>query len=867
MKVFRQNLFSIIILFFVTLFAYGQTLQMYFLIDDNALIYKLQHIDTYTGFWGKGIIGEGPYKHIVDQFVHFYPLFGVNPTPYFAVGVLLYFFAALALFIFVQSVTKNKFIALTTSAIFASGYVGSEAMFGIVNSWQTARGIIMTLITFLLFYKYIKSKNLIFYLLSVILFFFSLDTVYIRAHGLIFSLIFFDILFWPVQLKLRSIIKLISRQVPFALIHYYVYILGSPYVKGLGFFRLWTDIFSDGKILLATIPLQDIGNLFIPDKITFYIDRMISQLVRLPSEFSIGSTFAGILIIWMTIYLFLKNFKRENLLSRLLIFSLIFGISNFIVFWLRETNHTLWTAHRYFLYSFVGVALFWSISFYLFTKQFKKVNYFKSLICTVVAIYLFLGINYQKDFNEKRSLPAKRFFSTFESVVPNIPKDAVIYFNLANDSRVSSEFGSFFGGMFSEAGNLAILSNVRDYTSDFLVTYSIDEIKNLLKENKTTLNKVFTFYYSDNGLVDTTQNVRELIKDGRVMRLGAEQISSNTPFWVSGGSFITKTDLKESGGITIGENSIITILASNDTPSLAPSTFSFSMSVAPKLLPLPYETKSKSFNVDSKAKNKIFSYLISQNNFRKTAVATSASFWKDQEPKFVLDSRLETSWRGHRGFWDYIGRGITKDIEFLSVELNRTLTVNQIKWVSAQRPLVPTHYKILTSIDGKTWNLAKEVISDKTLSEGTTVVDSFSPIAARFVKMEILKTYGNDGPEIKEFEVIESRFADLDSNIVEHVRQEPFGRIDNQAQYNDALSFVKQNSVVRFYFMSSADTQQDPIRYVEIPIQVDGKMHDYQIPLPATGINWTQFSIEGFNFPAQISINSPRIIYTPVVKQ
>ncbi len=865
-KFFKNNLFVIFLIFILTSIAYGQTLKMYFLIDDNALIYKLQHINEYTGFWGKGIIGEGPYRHIVDQFVLFYPIFGVNTAPYFMVGVLLYFFAGLALYIFVNFLTRNKLIALGASAIFASGYVGSESMFGIVNSWQTTRGIIMALVTFFLFYHYIKSKNIIFYLLSVTLFFFSLDTVYIRAHGLVFAILFFDILFWPVLLKVSSIVQFIVRQTPFLLIHYYVYFRATAYVKSLGIFDFLHDIFVDGNFLIATIPLQNLGNLFIPDMLTSYVNKIISDSVVLPNELSIGSILAGIFILFLSIYILSRSYKSERFLNKVLIFSLIFSVANFMVFWARETNHTLWTTHRYFLYSFVGVSLFWATAFYLISKNLRFKNALKVLTFTVIIVYLFLGINYQKEFNERRSFPAQKFFSSFKKSMPSIPKEAVIYFNLMNDRRIQGEFGSFFGGMFSEAGNLAILGDVDDYTSDFLVTYDINEVKRFLGEGKTSLDKVFTFYYGDEGLIDTSQITRELLITSKEITLDTQQFSSSTSFRTSGGVFTTSTHFEESGEFTTGENPVVTISVPDNTPSLVPSVLSFSMSVSPNITPLPYQTKGQSFDIDSKEKNKIFSYLLSQNNFRKTAVGTSASFWKEQEAKLALDGRLETAWRGHRGYWDDIDRNITRNIEYFQVDLRHIATVGQIMWVSAQRPLVPTHYKILTSTDGKEWQLVKEVTGGNVLPEGTVIFDSFKPTPARYLKMEILATYGNDGPEIKEFEVLESRFAELDRKVVEKVRQAPFAEIETLSDFNNAWAFVQQNASLRFYYQSSADGKQDETRYVDIPVVIDGKLHQYSIDLPATGINWTQFTIGGFNFPAEIKISSPSIIYKTIQK-
>ena len=79
-SVFKELLkekFVLLLLLIVVILAYWQTLHMYFWIDDNAVIYKLQHLNQEIGYWGKGIVGSGPYRHIIDQFIPFYPFFKI----------------------------------------------------------------------------------------------------------------------------------------------------------------------------------------------------------------------------------------------------------------------------------------------------------------------------------------------------------------------------------------------------------------------------------------------------------------------------------------------------------------------------------------------------------------------------------------------------------------------------------------------------------------------------------------------------------------------------------------------------------------------------------------------------------------------
>lgn len=865
-KFVKSTKFILILLLFISLIAYGQTLFMYFWIDDNALIYKLQHLDQSLGFWGKGAIGQGPYRHIVNQFVPFYPIFKTNPAPYYAVGLLLYFLTSLVVYFFSISLTKNKSIAFIAAAIFTSGYVGSESIFGITNSWQTTRGIILALFTFWLYYEYLKSKKLIFYILSIILFFFSLDTVYIRAHGLIIALFFFDIIFSPVLINFKSLWGLFIRQIAFVLIHYNIYLTGGGYALSFGIWTLFKDIFDDGKYYLLFIPFEDLGNLFFPSVISEKIDLIISQYINLPKKISTFAVLLSLVIIFLTTYLVAKFRKNQKLLTNVLLFSFIWAVANFVVFYLKETNHSLWTTHRYFSYSFALVSLFHASAIYLTSQLIRVFNksYVKTMLTSIIVItYLALGIVQQYQFNKERNFPAKNFFNTFKQSLPQIPKGAYLYFDIKNDNKIKKEFGSFFGGMFSEGANLAIYSEGIDYMNDFIFTYKFEDVLKALEDKRVSLRNVFTFYYGDKGLIDTTADVRKLLPSNLSVNLSTSRLKSTTPYQIVEKEFITSPQIVQDR-TTIVTYPKIYFEPDQNIPSLIPSNLTFSMKIAPLLPPLPFESSKQTYQVSNSQKSMMFDYLISQDQYFKTASASAASYWKEQEPRLAIDNRLETAWRGHRGFWDEIFRKRIDDTEFFVVDLKTVKRISQVIWVTAQRPLIPTDYKLLTSADNTNWVTVKSVKEIRDLPSGSIIIDSFAPVDARFVKMEIYKTLGNDGPEIKEFEVVEEKFTNLDKNLTTKVKEDPFSKIESNEDYNSALAYVLATSKIRVYFRSDADTDQDLTKYQELPILIDGRFHEYSLSLPASGIGWLRFSLEGLNFPAEISLQSLVIKYQSV---
>ena len=233
----------------------------------------------------------------------------------------------------------------------------------------------------------------------------------------------------------------------------------------------------------------------------------------------------------------------------------------------------------------------------------------------VIIIYLWLGWNYQSSFNTQRSVPAKEFFAEFRKVIPEITKGSILYFDIENSNQVRGRFGSFFGGMFSEASNFAIYTPGIDYMNDFLFTYDFEDIVSALEEKTISLDNVYTFYYSSEGLVDTTEKTRSFLENPESRNINIDNFSS-----ITGGEVASNTFQ------TTGSGHKVTITLPPDTYSGVPSELVFSMSVRPLLPALPYKENNVEYDIAPVEKEKIFSYLLSRNGFRKTAIATSASF-------------------------------------------------------------------------------------------------------------------------------------------------------------------------------------------------------------------------------------------------
>ena len=108
----------------VSIFAYGQIVGMYFFLEDYLILYSIQHPNSPDAGYGSGIFGR-PYGYAVTPFIPFYYLFKLEPFGYYAIEIILYFFAALAVYYLAKNLTGEKRIAFAASLIFASGFIGS----------------------------------------------------------------------------------------------------------------------------------------------------------------------------------------------------------------------------------------------------------------------------------------------------------------------------------------------------------------------------------------------------------------------------------------------------------------------------------------------------------------------------------------------------------------------------------------------------------------------------------------------------------------------------------------------------------------------------------------------------------------------
>lgn len=861
----RNQFLKIALLLFVVVFlSYRQTLNMYFWKDDSALMFKAQNPQVEAGFWGRGVFGDGPYRHIIEPFALLYPVFGLEPSGYFAVGILFYFIASLSVFYLARVIFGSNQPALWSALIFSSGYIGAETMFGLTNSLQTSRGIAMAALMMALYIRFLREKKITLYLSSLLLFFFTLDTVYIRSHGLIFTVIAADLLFYGFPLSKKKILWFVLRLVPFLVIFYRIY-LAAISVNFAAHGAL--ESISQGDFTPMTSPIISLGNLFIPEPFLDQMNQWLKTVFSLNYSWSLSGLLAGMLLIILVAILFLYNLAQKQAYWKITIFALVWIIANILLYFSFDTKQVLGSAHRYFSYSSVGWVILVTTAAQTLGNIFKKYQQLPMyLIVILCVVYLAISNQIQYDIVAKRSQPARRFFNALKNTLADIPKGSLVYFDVHNDVQVQSEFGNFFGaGSMPETTVLAIYYGRDRY--DFELTYDFGQVRKKLSDKSISQNQVLTFFYDQTGLHYTTDETRQILIKGFSENIPAEHLSANTSYDYTDDGLSTQTEFLPDSNGTDNINPQVNINFKKTISSVAGAVLEFDMALTP-LTPngviFPYGESRTAPGVSDAKLSQALMYLKDRSEFRRSSKVTSMSYWQDQVSQNLNDGRVDTTWLAHRGAWNSWVQKTSQQAEYIMVDLGIVKSVGRLIWTNGHTTRTPTHYIIYTSMDGKNWQTARDIKLESALVSNQVSVDDFPERMARFVKMEIIDSSGGDSPQLAEIEVTAGNYKDVDLSLAEKLSISPFASIGNLSQWYLALALAVDNINARVWWKSNKDLSWNQTSYQDFPVIVDGSFHAYRLNIPAGGTVLEAVRLDKISIPVEVKIKNVKVMADPL---
>lgn len=697
-----------LLLIAITVFlAYFQTIFMYFWNDDNAIIFKLQHLSEGMGNLGSGIFGlDSPYRMVIFPLIPVYYFFAINSIAFFSYGLFFYTLAAVTMFVFAKSILKNQNQGLLVSLVFASSLVGAESLWRVYNSVHTSITIIYTLLFCIFYFLLIHKKKLrlkiIFYLIALFFFVLSIQWGFVRAHGIILIVIAIELLFnfnWKYS---------ILRLVPFLYLFHKWYLTSSS--NTLHFNSLISQIFYDYKFELLLVPLKTLENIFIPD------------IFKVP--------------LW--VFLILFSILMIKFRSKVLFFCLVLITSSYITYFVMYKDISLNTTHRYLTMALPGFSLLIVYVLSLIFKSQKKL-YIASGIYIILNL-VFLNLTHFKILNE-RSIPTKNFYQTLKSEIRTLNKNSIIYFDVEESDKSRNQFKDFFGvGSMPDTTAIAIHFNIDRY--DFYMPQTFEEFIRLINENKIREENSYLFFYSSKGgLVNTSTSLRR-------------------------GLFNEAAEFK------------LTDLDKINFDSSAP--FKLSLNLNPKI----NEDKLKFKDSRVLENPQYINYLISKMNYYKTTQATSASEWKYQEIPLAIDNDLNTSWMSHRVHWHYNSH------DEIIIDLKEMRKIGAVKLVFGPTDKTPIKFSYACSGDGQKW-VPINFFYHTPRNHGEERIDKFQPIKCSSIKMELFDTLKKDAPIIREIEVIESDFTNLDFQIAKKIENRPFEYITRE-NYDDFYNYFLQ---------------------------------------------------------------------------
>lgn len=368
-----------------TILTYGQTLNMYFWIDDWGVAYKMRYIEANIPNFGPGLFGDGAYRYNTTPFALLYPLFEFNARVYFFIGLALYFFCALSVYLLARELFKSKLSAFMSAFIFTSGYIGSFALYRLNNSYQlvlTATGLIF--LSWLLF-KHYRTNYYKYYFVALLTYVGVLEFLFLRSHGIF--LLVLSVASSAYFLNKNSRVKtLVLKQMPFLVIWVYMFFLDPRISKTYGsvnrdnFLETAKGLIIDSKHFeLFNNLLISFTNTILPDRITFSLYNILYKIVsKLPPSRHIDPAVSGylpfVMVFILVIGTILAGFYQKVIQKRAFFLGTLITIlfSGFIT-WSSLQASSVWTTDfRYLFTSYVGGSGVIVIATFMFLRKFEK---------------------------------------------------------------------------------------------------------------------------------------------------------------------------------------------------------------------------------------------------------------------------------------------------------------------------------------------------------------------------------------------------------------------------------------------------------------------------------------------------------------
>jgi hypothetical protein len=880
-----------IFLLLIVCVSFGQILKMGVWKDDNAIFFKFDHIYEQAGFFGRGILGEGPYRFSITPYYFIHLIFGNNSfVPYYALILFFYFASTLSVEHFFSTLF-TKSTGKIAAFLFAAGYIASEGFMWLSNAMLSNLAIISISLTISFYHQYFKKRKIYFYLLAVFIYWITVAFAPLRSHFFIAFILAYEILYFTVKKFPRTLLSSLFRSLPFILIFNHFFLASSDsrtlLVKDYLFSLLKGEYFKTYSFF------SSLSNLIVPDEYVSYIYGKIPRIefiliailffyyfalfAKNKKRIILSFSSLGITIVWYFISKAIFNVPELSL-PKVYFFTVFLGgiyLYNLIInFFLVDDNLKklyallfIWlmvslsayaayeptvlfnTIHRYLTNAFFVQVGILALLYYYF---YRRKDLFGKIVAVAILAWGMMNIlnsvHYQKNIVKERSTPVYNFYKQLKAYLPTINKGDVLYFDTAENAR------KYFSDAFSvssmpETTAIAWRYGLDRY--DFSLITDPVELNKVLFDKTFEIKKIHTFFYEKAGLVDTTELTKTmLLRGGSKTNLKAVKLEN-------------KYRYKYETNQTRGETSDVVFNLPQPIISIFPLKISFKIAAnvaeVGELKPPYVQNMSMLVNpiaLKNSLRQKAFSCQKETKLITDGAKIDVSSEWKERVKSNLHDGDSTTIWQSDRIAWG-------QEDTFVQLDLGRVISIDKFNWsINPSERNTPLNYYLETSFDGKNWKKGEIFETLVKVGTGNTQTVDLRLIRTRFIRMHILKTLNGDSPSISEILVLPGSCTGLEVDQMKTFIDEPFGYLPDRESYFDTLRSISKSGKVKIFWKNDKSGNWQTISKNTIEIKYDGVYREYNFIIPPGGTKLFALKLSGGNIPGMIRISE--IVLEPV---
>lgn len=809
---------SPLIVAIVALIATYNSAGFYFWHDDFSSFYS-HRIGVCIHGWP--YVSFCPYLYYLDK------IFGYSPRAYFGLGIILAILCSITLYYLLKSFIDSQ-TSLFGSLLFATFFIGNNVF---LEAWDPIVSFSSLLFLFFTIYWFIKKKdNLRGLNLFVWLFMFGLSLSFLHARSFMHV---FPILFVSLIHKNKLFSKKNLRIQFTALIFYFFVFFILPF----WFKNLFIGMFKDVEIEQGTLEFRNIVNAMLnKSNISFTLQDLFQRVVHFVTTFgsflltdSFNSKFlilakpnaevlrlllGMVIIFFITLSTLLIRRKNRTLFS-IRLYGVLWVISMYFPYGLRA-GWRIESYHRYLIFILPGLIFIWI--------SYKSAKYWK-FVSFVLIIFGLLQTIFVLSQHQKTSLDRKNFYKQLHGEINELKSGSVVYFDV--NPNVSLLAGDFF--------RVGLLPSEASLATEYAINYKslmlfIDpmEFYGVKVTDNYDLEKIYTFYYDGQTLINTSQDSRGYFGKSITREIGS----------------YGNTEFRKSNNYWIGSNNGIDFDIEKYYGYL-PAKLTISIQSQLANIRFPYRQGCSQFDECGLINNldNLKGLADSQNLKRDVSVSVS-DFDKANMVNNLLDGDINTYWFANRKNWHS-----QAERPELIIDFGKLSKFGGFIFWSKDDRWKPSNFEVI--VDGVPSKYFVELESEyvKLLPEIHE---------GREIKVKIINTLRGDAPLVNEVDILSVDSLEIDMENLFKLKNFPVYSLENEIERTKLKNFLESGG-------ANACLEWDAGFYgrgeISFNLISDSRLRKYDFFLPSFGQEKVQFHIGCLNYPVNVFLSDVEVKY------